>query len=74
MKVSDILRVKGGTLFTVAPDQPLASRRSTSWPSATSARWSSWKRGELVGMLTFREVIQAVVNNGGASATTGCAA
>ena len=24
MKVSDILRVKGGTLFTVRPDQPLA--------------------------------------------------
>ena len=23
MKVSDILRVKGGTLFTVSPDQPL---------------------------------------------------
>jgi len=25
MKVSDILRVKGGTLFTVAPDEPLSS-------------------------------------------------
>src|SRR6185436_3506675 len=24
MKVADILRVKGGTLFTVSPDQPLA--------------------------------------------------
>ena len=38
MKVSDILRVKGSTLFTVTPDQPLAEavRR---WPSATSARW-----------------------------------
>ena len=24
MKVSDILRVKGGTLYTVAPDEPLA--------------------------------------------------
>jgi CBS domain-containing protein len=24
MKVSDILRVKGGTLFTVSPEQPLA--------------------------------------------------
>ena len=34
--------------------------------STTSARWSSWTHGELVGMLTFREVIQAVVNNGGA--------
>ena len=25
MKVSDILRVKGGTLFTVAPDEPLST-------------------------------------------------
>jgi hypothetical protein len=24
MKVSDILRVKGNTLYTVSPDQPLA--------------------------------------------------
>ena len=28
------------------------------------------ERGELVGMLTFREVIQAVVKNGGALGTT----
>ena len=29
MKVSDILRVKGGTLFTVAPDEPLSSALNT---------------------------------------------
>ena len=29
MKVSDILRVKGGTLFTVSPDQPLAEAVNT---------------------------------------------
>jgi hypothetical protein len=26
MKVSDILRVKGNTLYTVTPDEPLARR------------------------------------------------
>ena len=29
MKVSDILRVKGGTLFTVSPDQPLSDAVNT---------------------------------------------
>ena len=29
--------------------------------------------GELVGMLTFREVIQAVVRNGGSLGTPSCA-
>ena len=39
MKVSDILRVKGNTLYTVTPDEPLATRASRSWPRRTSARW-----------------------------------
>ena len=29
MKVSDILRVKGSTLFTVSPDTPLAQAAET---------------------------------------------
>ena len=29
MKVSDILRVKGGTLFTISPDQSLAEAVQT---------------------------------------------
>ena len=29
MKVIDILRVKGGTLYTVSPDQPLAEAVTT---------------------------------------------
>ena len=29
MKVSDILRVKGGTLFTIAPEQRLADAVNT---------------------------------------------
>jgi CBS domain-containing protein len=31
------------------------------------------EHGELVGMLTFREVIQAVVRNGGSVGSTRCA-
>jgi CBS domain-containing protein len=64
MKVSDILRVKGGTLFTVSPDQPLQEA-----VSAMSERDIGslvvMDHGELTGMLTFREVIQAIVKNGG---------
>ena len=38
MKVSDILRVKGNTLFTVTPEQPLAEadRKSTRLNSSHS--------------------------------------
>ena len=42
MKVSDILRVKGSTLYTVTPDEPLADARRDRWPRTTSARWWSW--------------------------------
>jgi hypothetical protein len=39
MKVSDILRVKGSTLYTVTPDEPPGRRGRRSWPKRTSARW-----------------------------------
>jgi hypothetical protein len=42
MKVSDILRVKGNTLYTVTPDEPLALAMARPWPKRTSARWWSW--------------------------------
>ena len=41
MKVSDILRVKGGTLYTVSPEEPLARRGQDDGRATTSARWSS---------------------------------
>jgi CBS domain-containing protein len=65
MKVSDILRVKGGTLFTVAPEQQLADAVNV-MSSHDIGSLVVMKHGELAGMLTFREVIQAVVKNGGA--------
>ena len=64
MKVSDILRVKGGTLFTSSPDQ-LLSEAVTTMSERDIGSLVVMDHGELTGMLTFREVIQAVVKNGG---------
>ena len=69
MKVSDILRVKGSTLFTVAPDEPLSSALDT-MSDRDIGSLVVMDHGDLVGMLTFREVIQAIVKNGGAVGTT----
>ena len=69
MKVSDILRVKGGTLFTCAPDEALSSALDT-MSERDIGSLVVMDHGELIGMLTFREVIQAVVKNGGSVGTT----
>ena len=69
MKVSDILRVKGGTLFTVSPDQPLAEAVTT-MSERDIGSLVVMDHGDLTGMLTFREVIQAIVRNGGALGAT----
>lgn len=69
MKVSDILRVKGGTLFTVTPDEPLA-RALDVMAEKDIGSLVVMDHGDLVGMLTFREVILAVVKNGGGVGST----
>ena len=69
MKVSDILRVKGGTLFTVSPDQLLAEAVTT-MSERDIGSLVVMDHGELTGMLTFREVIQAIVRNSGTLGTT----
>ncbi len=68
MKVSDILRVKGGTLFTVTPDESLAQAVAT-MAERDIGSLVVMEHGDLAGMLTFREVIQAVVGNGGSIGT-----
>ena len=68
MKVSDILRVKGGTLFTVSPNEPL-SVAVDAMSHHDIGSLVVMEHGELVGMLTFREVIQAIVKNGGSLGT-----
>ncbi len=69
MKVSDILRVKGGTLYTITPDQPLAQAVTTMADNDIGSL-VVMEHGELAGMLTFREVIQSVVRNGGSVGNT----
>ena len=69
MKVSDILRVKGNTLYTVTPDEPL-SRAIDVMAEKDIGSLVVMEHGELVGMLTFREVILCIVKNGGAVGST----
>ena len=69
MKVSDILRVKGGTLFTVTPDSPL-HEAVVAISERDIGSLVVMDGGEVVGMLTFREVIQAVVKGNGSLGST----
>ena len=69
MKVSDILRVKGGTLFTVSPDLPLSAAIET-MADRDIGSLVVMDHGHMVGMLTFREVILAIVKNGGSTGNT----
>ncbi len=64
MKVTDILRVKGNTLFTITPDDLLAEAVNT-MADKDIGSLVVMEHGDLVGMLTFREVIVAIVGNGG---------
>ena len=64
MKVSDILRVKGNTLYTVTPDEPLSNAVDI-MAERDIGSLVVMELGDLVGMLTFREVIQAIVKNSG---------
>ncbi|WP_311221257.1 MULTISPECIES: CBS domain-containing protein [unclassified Acidovorax] len=68
MKVSDILRVKGSTLYTVTADEPLAQAVQV-MAEKDIGSLVVMDHGDLVGMLTFREVIQATVKNGGSVGT-----
>jgi len=65
MKVADILKVKGGTLYTVKPDQALAEAAQI-MADKDIGSLVVMEHGDLVGMLTFREVIVSLVGNGGA--------
>jgi len=64
MKVSDILRVKGNTLYTTTPAEPLAEAVNT-MAERDIGSLVVMEHGDLVGMLTFREVIACIVKNGG---------
>ena len=65
MKVSEILKVKGNILYTVTPDTPL-TEAVTAMAEKDIGSLVVMEFGELVGMLTFREVINTIYQNKGA--------
>lgn len=64
MKVADILRVKGTTLYTVKPEATLWSAVQTMAEHDVGSV-VVMDRGRLAGILTFREVIGTVHAKGG---------
>jgi CBS domain-containing protein len=64
MKVSDILRVKGSAIYAATPDSPLAQAVSM-MAEQDIGSVVVMEYGELVGMLTFREVINRLHDNAG---------
>jgi CBS domain-containing protein len=64
MKVMDILRLKGNALYTVTPEAPLG-RAITLMAEQDIGSVVVMEHGELVGMLTFREVINRLHANQG---------
>ena len=64
MKVSDILRVKGNILITVTPDETLATAVQI-MSEKDLGSLVVMAHGDLVGMLTFREVMKSLAENNG---------
>ena len=64
MKVSEILQVKGNILYTITPDQPLVEAANT-MAEKDIGSLVVMEYGDLVGMLTFREVLKALHANQG---------
>ena len=69
MKVSDILRLKGSTLYTCTPETSL-SEAIKIMAERDIGSLVVMSNGLVVGMLTFREVIQMLVKNGGSVGET----
>jgi CBS domain-containing protein len=65
MLTSEILRIKGTTLFTCPPDAVLADALATMVEHDIGSL-VVMDRGKLAGMLTFREVLKAVHEQRGA--------
>ena len=64
MKVSDILHVKGTALYTVAPETKLQVAVQT-MAEYDIGSLVVMEYGELVGMLTFREIIKVLAKGHG---------
>ncbi|MBR0566230.1 CBS domain-containing protein [Azoarcus sp. L1K30] len=64
MLVSEILAIKGKVLYTVAPNKSLAEA-VTIMTEQDVGSLVVFAKGQMAGMLTFREVLQAVHKGGG---------
>jgi CBS domain-containing protein len=64
MKVSEILKVKGDILYTVTPDTPISEAVDT-MAEKDIGSLVVMEFGELVGMLSFREVMKTLYENRG---------
>jgi CBS domain-containing protein len=69
LKVHEILRVKGDTLYTASPDTPVTKAVET-MSLQDIGSLVIMESGILTGMLTFREIIQHLNRNGGSLGTT----
>ena len=69
LQVSEILRVKGNTLFTASPDTSVIQALET-MSQQDIGSLVIMERGQLAGMLTFREIIRHVNSNHGAVGST----
>ena len=64
MQLREILRIKGNLLVTIAPDGLLSDGVSI-MSERDIGSLVVMNQGSMVGMLTFREVLQALHENGG---------
>lgn len=69
VKVSDILKSKGSTLYTTTPEDSLAHAMQF-MAEKDIGSLVVMSNSMVVGMLTFREVILAINTNGGSVGTT----
>jgi CBS domain-containing protein len=64
LKVSEILKVKGNTLYTATPETLIIQALAT-MSEQDIGSLVIMNKGELAGMLTFREIIRHLHDNGG---------
>jgi len=65
MQVSEILKVKGSALFTIAPEGKLAEAVSA-MAQHNMGSLVVMEKGRMVGILTFKEILQALNKGRGA--------
>ncbi|NLY63784.1 MAG: CBS domain-containing protein [Alcaligenaceae bacterium] len=69
LKISEVLRVKGNTLYTATPDQTITQAIET-MSLHDIGSLVIMEQGQLAGMLTFREIIRHLQDNNGQAGNT----